>query len=392
MNIAILGRQPELGALEMERLFGIQNINWCGNQSLRVNAKLDVQKYGGVKKTGLIKKELHTTNFKDVSRFLVGEYKNQLINSDVKKYTLGISVYDFDINPKEVQKIGLILKSQLRKKGKNLRLIPNSDIELNTATSHHNKLGLSANKIEILIIKDKNKVVIAESTGAQNISALVKRDQKRPKRDAFVGMLPPKLALMLINYSGDNSGQNLLDPFCGTGVIMQEAMLAGYHVFGTDLSDKMIEYSKDNLAWLKSTHSIDTDLTTNLNQGDATTHNWGKKLDNVVCETYLGQPFSAPPSPKKLEEVVGNCNKIISNFLKNIVQQIDDDTNLVIAVPAWKSKNGDFTTLPLTENLSKLGFWQYNPKIINLKKIMYYREDQVVARHILILKKKQLNH
>lgn len=46
----------------------------------------------------------------------------------------------------------------------------------------------------IIIIQHNSRTIIAESIGAQNITALAKRDQTRPKRDAFVGMLPPKLA------------------------------------------------------------------------------------------------------------------------------------------------------------------------------------------------------
>ena len=42
----------------------------------------------------------------------------------------------------------------------------------------------------------------------------------------------------------------LLDPFCGTGVVLQEALLMGYDVYGTDLEPRMIDYSGANLDWL----------------------------------------------------------------------------------------------------------------------------------------------
>src|SRR5690606_25237485 len=107
-----------------------------------------------------------------------------------------------------------------------------------------------------LVVKASNgRVIVAESIGAQNITALAARDQGRPKRDAFVGMLPPKLAQMMINMAGpltadptqDLVQPRILDPFCGTGVILQEAMLLRYGAYGTDLSEKMIRYSRDNL-------------------------------------------------------------------------------------------------------------------------------------------------
>ena len=45
----------------------------------------------------------------------------------------------------------------------------------------------------------------------------------------------------------------ILDPFCGTGTVLQEALLAGYDVVGTDLSQKIVDYTTENLSWLQST-------------------------------------------------------------------------------------------------------------------------------------------
>jgi hypothetical protein len=106
-----------------------------------------------------------------------------------------------------------------------------------------------------------------------------------------------------------------------------------------------------------------------------------------VCESYLGQPFSAPPSPTKLEEVRGNCNHIISKFLKNISSQLAPGTPLCIAVPAWKDKDDHFTHLPLTSKLNQLGFHTISFKNINPSDLLYYRETQAVARELLVLTK-----
>src|SRR5690606_21491340 len=90
----------------------------------------------------------------------------------------------------------------------------------------------------------------------------------------------------------------ILDPFCGTGVILQEALLMDYAVSGSDLNPKMIDYTLKNLDWLRAKHPEGNVLT--IREGDATAHQWADPIDAVVTETYLGQPFSAPPSPAKL--------------------------------------------------------------------------------------------
>jgi hypothetical protein len=114
---------------------------------------------------------------------------------------------------------------------------------------------------------------------------------------------------------------------------------------------------------------------------------WQGPIGAVVGETYLGQPFSAPPSPAKLDDVRKNCNYIISTFLKNIGSQIEPGTPLCVAVPAWKSTNNDFTHLPLVNQLDSLGYTQYEFKNINPKELLYFREDQIVARELLVLVK-----
>ncbi|NCS83129.1 hypothetical protein GW746_01805, partial [Candidatus Saccharibacteria bacterium] len=188
----------------------------------------------------------------------------------------GISAYGFSVSERDVQKAGIILKSRLKKAGVSMRLVPNQDVALSSATSHHNKLGLSENKVELLIVRGSDDIIIAESTGAQHITSLAARDQGRPKRDAFVGMLPPKLALIMVNLATGGKAprpdHRILDPFCGTGVLLQESLLLGYPVYGTDLSEKMISYSEENLQWLKGAYHVTQDW--KLHEGDAIKTTW----------------------------------------------------------------------------------------------------------------------
>ena len=384
MHIAILGRQPALGVAELEQLYGASSVRWFSDSSAIVDSpKFDFNRLGGTQKAGRVVAEL-SGDWRKVSMRIVREYT--LAWADHQgKITLGLSAYGFTATAREVQKTGIILKSKLKEKGVSLRLVPNAEPALNTATSHHNKLGLSDNHVELLVVRAGNgKVVVAESVGAQNITDLASRDQARPRTDSFVGMLPPKLARMMVNLTGVASGR-LLDPFCGTGVLLQEAALLGFDVYGTDLSEKMVRYSTENLDWLTNRYSLDSKVV--IEQGDAMTHAWVGSLDAIATETYLGQPFSAPPSPAKLTEVRGNCNHIISEFLKNIAPQLDDGTPLCVAVPAWRDTMGNFTHLPLVKNLGKLGYKQIELQHVTAEQLLYYREDQVVARELLLLTK-----
>ena len=420
--ISLLGRQPELSLAELEQCFGtLERIGDVAATFDSTNIP-DIQRLGGSIKLGEVVAELDTADWGKISRKIVQYYADRLADFD-GKVTLGVSVYGREVPPRDVQRTGLTLKSALKKHAVSMRLIPNDGPALSTATSHHNKLGLSPNKIEIIVVYGNKKVLVAESLGTQNITALAARDQGRPKRDAFVGMLPPKLALMMVNLSGlpttshqtdsdfgpssgthperssassasetdsgDDDGRQsrtqgltILDPFCGTGVLLQEAALLGFDVYGTDLAEKMVDYSKANLEWLSKKHRIGS---VRIEAGDAVEHSWQPPIDAVVAETYLGQPFSAPPAPDKLDKVVSVVDTIIAKFLANLHDQIKPDTPLCLAVPAWRSATGWFTYLPVIKKLESLGYEWQNLESVDTKQLTYYREDQVVARQLLLL-------
>ena len=390
MYIAMLGRQPSIGMAELERAF--QNVRWFSHDSALVDTPaLDIQRLGGTVKAGRVIMELPGSDWRKASMKIVEHYGHEWSSYD-GKITLGISAYGFKNTGRDVQRTGLILKSRLKSSSASLRLVPNEQAILNTATSHHNKLGLSANKIELMVIRGHGgNVIVAESTGAQNITAIASRDQGRPKRDAFVGMLPPKLAQIMINLTGPQPERDdeklpvILDPFCGTGVILQEAMLLGYSVYGTDLSEKMIRYSRDNLNWIQDKERLRSSWY--LEEADAMDATWRQPIDAVACEAYLGQPFSAPPSAGKLEQVRGNCDHIISKFLTNVGKQIQPGTPLCVAVPAWNDGHDTFTHLPLIQKLDKLGYRTIQFKNISAKELLYYRPEQVVARELLVIEK-----
>ena len=429
MFITQLGRQPELSFAELAAVFGAAHVTQVAAEFATVDTKdFDLDQLGGTIKYGEIITTLPAAKndaaaLAAASKFITATYRKQW-QSTSGKLTLGLSAHNLHVSPRAVQKIGLILKATLKPHGVNLRLIPNAEPALSTATSHNNRLGTSERKIELLIIRTNKGIVIAESRGVQNITAYTHRDRHRPRRDAFVGMLPPKLAQIMLNLavgmsaeasnrpaqsseqsaardsagasptetrseavlsdlSGESAGNlYILDPFCGTGTVLQEALLRGFSVVGSDLSEKMVAYTRENLGWLQATHTTSGKILS-VTHADATDHHWknARNISAVVCETYLGQPFSAPPSPAKLQEVVRNCNHIISTFLRNIHPQLQPGTPLCIAVPAWQSTDGRFTHLPLIKQLRDLGF----ERTITAP-LLYHRPGQVVARELLVLK------
>lgn len=429
MFIALLGRHPNLSIAELQAMFGRSAVTQRTAQMALVKTDcMDITELGGTVKCGVVLGELPAGRNDKASLIAATKWLERAYPARVEgvdgKLTLGISVYGLSVTARDVQKTGLLLKSVMKRRGLSVRLIPNTEPALSTAAAHNNKLGLSPKRREVLIVTTGDeRIIIAESRGAQNITAYAKRDRQRPRRDAFVGMLPPKLAQMMVNLavgaeryaegaatvssftashraSADARAadcsescvatpsaepvtqQRILDPFCGTGTVLQEALLRGCVVSGSDLSPKMIDYTRQNLAWLRATHHTTGEIRY-LQPGDATTLQWPTphSIDAVVCETYLGQPFSAPPAAAKLAEVTTHCSHIISRFLANLRPQLAPGTPLCIAVPAWADQQDRLTQLPLIKQLDALGY-----HVTHAAPLIYRRPGQVVARQLLMLR------
>lgn len=386
--VAILGRQPRLGVAELERVYGADSVTPIfDSEAALIDADIDaadLRRLGGSVKLAKVLTILDTTNWRDLEKYMAKTLPDHLQYVPEGKFRFGISTFGLNIETNAINMTGLRLKKITKNTGRSVRVVPNKAPALNSAQVLHNQLTTPIGW-ELILVRQGKKTVLAQTVAEQDIEAYAARDQARPARDAFVGMLPPKLAQIMINLAAPLESSTILDPFCGTGVILQEAALMGYPVRGTDLSDKMIDYSRKNLEWLREKFSVEVAF--DLNQADATDTEWPRPYDAVVCETYLGQPFSAPPSPAKLEQVTNNCDHIISEFLKNIASQINPGTPLCVAVPAWRGKDGWHTHLPLIKRLEQLGYRRIEFKNVDVKDLLYFRPDQVVARELLVLEK-----
>ena len=169
----------------------------------------------------------------------------------------------------------------------------------------------------------------------------------------------------------------------------------GYQVKGSDLSERMIEYTKKNLVWLSQNKSriLEQSQTVetfehDIVQGDATNHEWQQPIDLVACETYLGPPMSMPPAEIKLKTAKQECKGIILGFLKNLARQTKVGTPVVIAVPAWLRPNGEYERLNFLDEIENLSYNVESFRNLGQRDLLYHREKQIVAREIIVLRKK----
>lgn len=381
MWLFVMGRQPALSLAELESVFDFNHILSI-NKQLTIIEKDQIpkiEKFGSIIKIGKI----------------IGQFssESELIKAMIdglpdysKKINLGLSWYA-NVSANFVGAKALQIKKQAKLINKKIRVIPNNSNTLSSAQVYHNKLD-QPEHCEYLVTQHNSRFLLAKTHEVQNIEAYSRRDFDRPARDARVGMLPPKLAQIMLNLAQAKSTDTVLDPFCGTGVVLQEALLLGLKVYGSDISTRMIQMTKQNLSWLSLQYPHINTSDIRLEVADAKINKWITPYNIIVSELYLGPPLTSIPSENLLKTIISDVNKLLIDTLKNLAQQTHKDQYLVLAIPAWTVAKNKTFYLPAVDQIGNLGYNLVSFKLAKHSELVYFREGQFVKRQLLVIKRK----
>lgn len=300
------------------------------------------------------------------------------------KINFAVSTLSFnnprDINIKQILNFSkLILKSL----GLNSRFV-NKNFE-NTKPSTIFAAHVLEKGIDLNIIKGNDKVFLGESVSIQNIDNYSKRDYDKPWRDARIGMLPPKVAQIMINLAGPNS-KAIYDPFCGTGTTLTEGSLMGKDVVGSDIDQRMIDYSEGNLKWTEqefkttNNHRVFTKDARFLTKEDLP-----ERVDAVITEGYLSEPVSRLPAPEIRQKVFRELSNLHLNWLTAVHRITPKNCKVVMCVAGFR-KNND-TYRPEYEFLPRFNDLAQETGFRVVASYIYDRPDQIIVREIKVLEK-----
>jgi len=286
---------------------------------------------------------------------------------------------------------GLGLKKTIKAEGRRARLVVSHEAQLSSVVVAKNKLVEEG--AEIMIMKNKNKTILGRTIAVQAFEAYGERDFDRPGRSARRGMLPPKLSQMMVNIAGGKR-ESLLDPFCGSGTVLGEALLLGYRkVVGADLSDEAVTDTAAYIKWLEEKNpalagrarviAADARLADQVFSDE--------KFDAIVAEPYLGAPQSGRETPTMLKKTMDELIPLYAAALKSLSKILSPDGAIVFAFPVF-GKGRERLFAPLAEIIGDLKVepllpdeYAYNLSLSD--GIVYERPDQHVAREIILLKK-----
>ena len=391
MIVFVLGRQPEISLAELQAVYRqtpkLLAGHLAGLDIERETALATAKDLGSMVKVAELISDSFALDAESIARLT-----HHLFDQTTGKITLGVSCYGSPTKRKLAANFSRAIRASLEQSGHSVRLVPSEQAALSTATVLHNKLAIgNPKKVELLLAPapGSHRLVVAKTIYVQDIGAYTLRDRGRPRRDTRNGMLPPKLAQAMINLARGacqlTRPANLLDPFCGTGVILQEAGLMGLTTYGSDNNPRMIKYTQTNLDWL--TRRYRPASRPQLTVADATSFNWQQwlapnRLELIASETYLGRPYTDPPHPSELKPNLHDCNVIIGKFIANLSPQLPSGAGICLGVPAWYIRD-HIHHLPCLAELPRHKL----RSVTTGANLIYHRPDQIVGRELVVLQK-----
>jgi len=298
----ILGSHPELAKAEILSVLGSDSKILVDHPVVliidQVNMSLpELQnRLGGTIKIGTVLDEFQGGDARACTEEIVATAKRA---TGKNKLTFGLSAYDLG-NPRAVSRIvssyrvlGGEIKNQLKDTGRPVRFVQAKGEALTSVVVETNGLCESAG--EFCFFATDSSIILGKTETVQDFKNWSDRDFGRPARDSHSGMLPPKLARMMINLtSAHPETSTLLDPFCGSGTVPMEAALMGFkHVIGTDISEKAIRDSRVNTAWLYEQKFLKPvtpkeEIEFHVSKAEEIQKIITNPVDVIAAETYLG--------------------------------------------------------------------------------------------------------
>jgi tRNA G10 N-methylase Trm11 len=337
----------------------------------------DVNSLGGTIKIGRIISQISSGTVKEA--FLDGEKQaqkeirqtllsigvlSQLFENPPQKIIFGVSVY-FEspfflrFSKKILRFIGGSVKNELALSGTRARFMGFHKNRRAPQLTHVEVLrkGLTEKSTEILLCIGRRQTFVAKTTSVHNPFEFQKRDTARPIQRKIYS-IPPRLAKIMVNLSNCMTEKTFLDPFCGVGTILQEALLSGARVIGMDIDPWCVKASRINLDWLKNEYALkEAKYSVFLGDSRKLTTNIGKEtVDCIATEPDLGPPLLHRPTESYAKRITNKLEPLYCDFLNGAYEILRPGGTLVLVTPWIRTRSGGFITLDFHGRTQALGF------------------------------------
>ncbi len=262
------------------------------------------------------------------------------------------------------------------------------------------KKNLVAKGAEVLLCIGKERTLISKTVAVHNPFEFQKRDIGKPVERRIFAM-PPRLARIMVNLSCCMPGKTFLDPFCGVGTILQEALLSGAHVVGADVNPWCVKAARENLGWLAKEYDLkEPDFT--VLQGDARKlSSRVRDIDCIATEPDLGPALRDVPTNAYASKIIAKLEPLYFGFLEDAFKVLKPDGRFVIVTPFFQTRSGKPVATRFAEKAEEVGFKHVLPfrkeffaengeaeqNLLNLTSVVDVAERHKVGRKIHIFQK-----
>lgn len=386
MNHFLLsGTHPELTLAEAETVLGIPVEHRMGPMLLTEQKGFDgnalQDRLAGVVKLGEI---LFETEIKGLEVKALAEQLADQIDARPRgdRVLFGLTLVGAPKEQNTFKKLPIELKRTLQDRGRSVRWVTGDHGEISPAAVA--KLKLTTEGYDFVIGSDGKKISVGLTTHVQNADHWSHRDYDRPFRDAKTGMLPPKLARLMVNLAAQDGKalSSLLDPFCGGGTVLMEAalMFPDAKLVGSDIDGRQVAGSKQNFEWLNAEGLVSMSSEPSWIISPAHKLNLNETFDAIVTEGYLGEPLRGHEPREFLLKNKENVEKVWKDSLPTLAKLLKSGGRLVCVWPEFVVGK-EVVATDVTAAAEKAGF---NILRADLK---YGRADQRVLRRIIVLQK-----
>lgn len=325
--------------------------------------KLD--RLGGIIKAGRVVCVVAPSRLEDTIFQILAETSSSRVD-------FGLSATN-GFNGHQLMSLALRLKKSFKHRGWSSRVFyPQEGTEISAVVTQ--KQLLSKGGTEIYLMKKGSDWQIGKIEWSHDFEDWGRREFEKPYADRQRGMLPHKLARIMINLTGVklDKAVTVFDPFCGLGAVLTEARELGCQYLGSDIDNKAVEGARVNLGLLKSDMSIW--------QNDAQSVTLPKEYKAgglvIVTEPDLGPYWHERPNSTQINAEVTRLANLYLECLRHWRRMIPDRTPIVMIMPVIE---GTSVWTVLVDSLKNLKY------STNVRPIRYERVGQVVKRDIVKL-------
>jgi tRNA G10 N-methylase Trm11 len=332
---------------------------------------------GGFIKIGNVTSTLSTEKVKEAflqknkevkTQIGIDVVSNDLVNGMIEavsgKIDFGVSVYcaENSLRPisKSIQRfVGSAVKRELLEHGRKSKFMGFAKDRKQPQLSHVEvlKKSLVENKAEMLVCVGREETFVATTVAVHNPFEFQKRDVGKPvQRKIFA--ISPRLARIMVNLTACGRRKVFLDPFCGVGTILQEALLAKAKVVGVDVNGWCVEAATRNLEWIKDEYSLEN-AEYRILQGDvyklSRKIGW-EQVDGIATEPDLGPALRQVPTTPYAMRIAEKLEPLYYGLLEEAYKVLKKDGRLVLVSPYIKTRSGKPVTMDLEKKAGKTGF------------------------------------